>query len=861
MIRELTEKMKKERFILFLGAGFNYNAKTSRNNNIPLGNDLKLEIIKNFLKIDRHHPHYLELLDYSLSDLAQYSKREKNYHDFNNFLIDIFTNTKPLNYHEDFTIYPWKKIYTTNIDDLVENIYRDSGKELIIQNSRIKTNTNSLRMKNTLEYIKLHGCVNNKSGGFVFSRNEYLDSMMTFSDYRFNSFSMDMLTHSFLFVGSEFDEMNLDYILNQYMREGTTTMRGDIYFVNPKPSLKLKAKIKDIKGNLIQMTAKNFIEEIKRNDMISIVDEYKDREIYHHQFYTWDFVRSEICFKGKKEYKSKLFFGYEALWMDIFYDYDFITPQVKKVITNVESLNCSFTFNYYGDSFTGKTTFIMRLFEAFSKLNYETLYYFGPKLSSAYLKTYITRIDKPLVVFIDNGYQSYGKINEIIEDFRNKKIIFITTSRKFMHVKKRHLLPHMRSNEIDFRLIFNKELNSVISKKLEEKGLLGAYKKLTHDERIELFSKKNDIISILYGISNSDIIRERIQDQLKDILYSSNKKDSFASDLLLKLAIFDTFDLPYFELNLLKCVHNHSDKRILFDVDDFLMQYDKFSADMIEKVFEAKNFFSFDFKSKRLKIRSDVTSEIIIDTCSSKQIVLAIKEVLLFIAPQISEYDYNAYKQIFEALCRYKLLTKRLKLSPSSIEQLFKSVMSSYEDTSFYWLQRGLFEQDKKDFDVAYNYILQAESINPKSYQIHHARGRNLLRMANNSDDLTIAYAYFIEGEKVLKDLIRKESNRRNPEYLTYSVHSYIFEKIQFYSHMSVDFNQEKKDTLIEDLNMIKKCLSKDRNDKMIKDLIPGFKKLLCRAELIESVGIDIDELAIVGNVIDYSYDATEIYY
>lgn len=122
--------------------------------------------------------------------------------------------------------YKWSKIYTVNIDDIIENVCREANLDILLHNSKTKS---TLSKYGNLEVFKLHGCVNNPSEGVTFSTQQYIDSMIKSSDFRFTSLSLDMLTRPVIIVGATFDEINIDYYLKIYENAGYSSLRGSIF--------------------------------------------------------------------------------------------------------------------------------------------------------------------------------------------------------------------------------------------------------------------------------------------------------------------------------------------------------------------------------------------------------------------------------------------------------------------------------------------------------------------------------------------------------------------------------------------------------------------------------------------------------
>lgn len=107
--------------ILFTGAGFSRGGLNGEQQPIPDGEGLKKGLINKLLLIDDTDNDYSELISSPLSDLCSYCERETNPIKVKDYLILQFSNCLAQPYHKEIASFPWKKIYTTNIDDLLEN--------------------------------------------------------------------------------------------------------------------------------------------------------------------------------------------------------------------------------------------------------------------------------------------------------------------------------------------------------------------------------------------------------------------------------------------------------------------------------------------------------------------------------------------------------------------------------------------------------------------------------------------------------------------------------------------------------------------------------------------------------------------
>lgn len=210
--------------ILFLGAGFSFKALNHRNKTIELADNLKKKIFEEFYikkKPEHVDTRYIsDVENYNLKDLCMTIKQESTERkkQLYEFLIDTFkgAHADPDNdFHIKVQEYNWTKIYTLNIDDLIENIYEHEKKTILVQNEKSIKNNDEI----VTELYKLHGCVNKPENGFIFSTDEYI-SMIENADFRMKEFANDYYKNDIIFIGTELDEDDISYILKNYLSAG-----------------------------------------------------------------------------------------------------------------------------------------------------------------------------------------------------------------------------------------------------------------------------------------------------------------------------------------------------------------------------------------------------------------------------------------------------------------------------------------------------------------------------------------------------------------------------------------------------------------------------------------------------------------
>src|SRR5262245_11110782 len=116
----LIRALSQNRAILFLGAGFSQEARNQLGNNIPSAIDLS-KLIWNFLDYDG---------DYDSTPLSEIYEAlltsGKPYPWIQNFLESHLLSQEIPGEYFSLTLAYWYRIYTTNIDDVVAQVYKNA---------------------------------------------------------------------------------------------------------------------------------------------------------------------------------------------------------------------------------------------------------------------------------------------------------------------------------------------------------------------------------------------------------------------------------------------------------------------------------------------------------------------------------------------------------------------------------------------------------------------------------------------------------------------------------------------------------------------------------------------------------------
>ena len=714
---------------------------------------------------------------------------------------------------------------------MVENIFAKNQKEIIVQQYRRKF---THKLDNATEYYKLHGSVTNPSEGFVFSTEQYVDTMIQSKDYRFSTLSSDMHSENFIFLGSNFDEINLDYYLKLFENTGYSSSRGKLIFINPSPSILLRSKIERAQGILIEWTTEEFFDFIitigGKDKAITEYDLAKDIE--HLGFINIRNVRRSLV--SCEDYDSQLYLGYEPTWDDIYAEWDFVNPEIANLFNNFLKSSTSektAVLSLYGKAYIGKSVFLKRLGNELHNRGFETFYFHGRNFNYYPFLQFIRKSDlHEFALLVDNASYYYGPLRQLMRQIpTGKRLLIITTSRPFFHFKWRYnfIEEHFTEYSIEPSITNSYAKNIVL--KLDEKGYLGELKNYTTTEgRVYEVVSSNDIMSFLFSLTFGKGFVKRLNRDLEPLL----KSDDFTKDLLISLAIFNKLELPNFPLELVSNLTNGRAKEYLKKVDAFI-----------------KTTYL-----NSLQLRSGFFTNNILSSVTIHKKLTLLEDILVFISAQVNDVEHTYWNEIHAVLIKEKSLRKTLGLNSQQIKLLLYKMRNYYSDNFNFWIQLGIAEQREKEFEKALNHFKQAEALRTNSYMVQNAIGRNFLKQANSSESLAIGQKYFEEGEKILINLIE---NREEYQARAFSTHCYLYEKIQFLQRFDLPIKNKEINKMSE---YLKRLTDKDPNDIMARHIHNVLVKFLKKKNKLFLVKTDLHDLSKLKMLFtDYNIDIDEL--
>ena len=202
---------------LLLGAGFSMDSKNAHGN-FPSG----IQLLDELAEATKSKRTTLQRL-YQLLKPAQVKQH----------ITDRLSGSEPGETAKLITSFIWRRIFTWNVDDVIENVYKnDKVLQRVIPKHFNDVYTDPQSLEELLT-IHLHGFVQQPERGYVFSREQYVNQITKINPWM-TILTQRMLSEPIIIAGSTLDEVDLSYYLALRTGESARDDRGPSVLVMEK---------------------------------------------------------------------------------------------------------------------------------------------------------------------------------------------------------------------------------------------------------------------------------------------------------------------------------------------------------------------------------------------------------------------------------------------------------------------------------------------------------------------------------------------------------------------------------------------------------------------------------------------------
>lgn len=740
--------------ILFAGAGFSSGVKNQKGENFKRAREL-CELLCDELEIE----FYDDLAYISNKYISEYGPEQ---------LIELlqsqFISKEPLTSHVDIAKISWKRIYTTNYDDVIEKASDKSGQTRIpitlSQNAR-----DSIKKSNLI--IHLNGYIKSLTPDklhkeFKLSRESYINESFTESNWA-TLFKHDV-DHAkvIIFIG-----YSLQYDLDIQRIIGTSdSVKRKCVFVTREGMKGIELdRMKEI-GSVYPIGTQNFSSEINEIEQSYIPIENNENQF---DYFTHLNKTTTGISPLKDKDLSDLFIKGKIKFSHVFNYADTERYLVKReqYSNAISSLkNGKKAIIVHSNLGNGKTIFLNLLQSELIKQGQEVFVLDDSSEEYEQEIEKLSEIKGDVVVFIEN-YNLHLRHLRCFKIFNSPRLKFVLTARSFIHDNFYHRLVESMGLDEQEIMIFeiNKlsdvEIDSLV-KLLNSFQLWGASSTLSEKDKKILLKKQynGSFQSILLGLLDSEIMATKIREIVNTIEIDDSVRE----------IVYAAFISNIIGLNL------RLDKLL------FLLNDNSFSARIMNDpgVNELINI-----RENEIVVKSSVLGQhIMLNTKHPhKTINLLIKLMHAADAKNIKR-EYEEFLKLLVSFSNLRmLLNEHDSEFPDNIIRYYENIknLEFNRKNPFFWLQYAIARLDLKQyqeakiyFENAYAYAKEKNIKDNFQLDTHYARYLLENEIYNGIDE-NAAFQNFYKAHNLIYDNKNKKYHLHYPlKYGRYYLDIYI---------------------------------------------------------------------------------------
>lgn len=719
----LIRRLNRNEVVLFLGAGFSLGAFNLAGESFPTGYSLTKKIYA-FLYPD------LEFIDdgTKLQDMYQALLNSgKSFKQISEFLnSNLLVKSHP-DYYKYLTLPLWFKIYTINIDNLINKIYDRFQGDQSIENIVFPQNEFKERdqLLEKVQAIYLHGKLPCNPDKVIFSRAQYANSAIRLQPLYFN-FIQDYSNLPTVFIGTALEEQLFEQYIatRQSISNSTIENRPKSFLVIPSISavreqnLKTNYNIEVIKGTTEdfmlwieikyqQILSKDEVlkKQLPALEKLQNLPRYRDQYSHSVREFAQSFQKVEIR-KDLPNKRKDFLLGTTPTWADMYYNLDAPRTLTTELFKNIEihfddiekRIHCKAIL---GNAGSGKSTVLKRL--CVNLVNAGRTVYFSHLERLPHISVFIETLEmlnERVIIAIDNAELNLRELVEIASALNNIKFppIFILASRSniFERISNQYK-PLINLEQHEMKNLDRDEIVAVIQK-LDENNLLGKLKGLTSNQRIIEFENKarKQILVAMREATEGKDFESIMRSEFEDIGNDEGK--------LLCL-----------------CTALTTEAGFTISRQDFTSFSSKPPAealDILERILKGL-ILKVGVRDEKLMIRHRMIANFLIESCASSELVKqAYIRVLSSLSSDINSSFRNSRKfELYKQIINHYMVYKRFAKNIEKAREVYESLSDYFRDDYQFWLQFGSLELEGTggNLELAENYIHQANSLRPNS--------------------------------------------------------------------------------------------------------------------------------------------------
>lgn len=743
MNNEILDSVKQGKLVLFLGAGASRGCKSTDGTPLLMAGELAERLAKT-----AGFTYSGEPLDqvYEAVKLKLGSRLDEH-------LERAFRHVQSSAAYNLIATYPWRRIYTLNIDDGLDTALVKLSKQKV----RVLCAQDAFRERNPffeeLELIKLNGSIDRLKDGLIFSPSEYAQATAKHLPW-YTQCASDFLRSPILFVGTKLSEPLLKFHIERYQSVNSMAL-GTSYLVTPSASEIEIAALKRYKIDFIPGTLEDFAAWLQKAipeppsptqlaeesiPQLKAMFQSGNPRRFASLFEEVTAVKPGLgnLSEGQSANTVKEFYkGFKPTWVDIATqipaELDSLAASLKR-IADTQRRNC--VIPILGPAGSGKTTLLKQICwkisqtEGWDVFFIEAEPYSLPATLDAIEST--SKADNVLVA-IDNLELSIDHIQASLTTGRLQKTLLIGAEREAIWNRRgRYVLADHVAPPILARDFSEKDADKLLQR-LQHYGTWTRLGKLSEKERKkELLDRaqKQLLIALLEATLGRGF-EQIIEDDYKRI--GSEEEKLFLT--IVALATDRRCDAP------VSLIDRAMDKM------GIVRGSGQFAQDLAGIV---------SLQNEKIVARHPVYARYLVDRVIDPALTYRAIDGLLqafadYAAPVI-KHVRKSEANLYKSLINHRFLFDVLRGQENLVVGVYAGLEKKYESDGLFWLQYGLSLRDFRRHDEALDKLKTAHAAYPMLHT-EHALAQQMLLVAMGSSDRTAALNQADEAKKTLERL------------------------------------------------------------------------------------------------------------
>lgn len=775
---KLTSFISQGRVILFTGAGFSIGAKAKKTGkSLPTASELARALWEiSFPKLDFEPSSLGDIYEASEMQSSKATQRK---------VRDLLT-VDPASLRDDHRLwfsFPWYRIYTVNIDDLDDAVGRAFDLPRKLHPISAISQSIPPAEEDALQVVHLNGTLDDLPH-VTFSSRQYGERLGR-PDLWYENLARELKSHPVLYVGTTLDEPPLwAYVEARGNRRTRYETRPGSFLVSPELPLARRVSLSGYNVAWVQASAVEFAETILTTLPDAALAGMREIEQRQRSERSGPPIARVSDLQNDSEKDEREFLhGREPRWSDLGDDGYAVRRVFDAQLSELYGENSSRLIVLTGTAGSGKSTAAMRLALERSAEG-EDVFVVSRDASVPLprLRQTIAASNVDLL-FIDNvdrfGRQTVAFLHELLEACPRMRILACVRNTRIQVLDGIQALG-VEPLEQTVPLLEDSDVDALLDA-LDRANRLGELKGKTRRQQREAMRKTygRQLLVALLEVTQGVKLEEKIESECEQL--------EGDAPLVYSVAALAT------------------DSGGALSDQELIAAAGEATTAMEQIALLARRHLLIRTSSGRLMLRHSVIAERVIRYYKERGDIARICTSLaigLASSARIEGGHVNRTGRILIRLLNHENLIRLVyrgvdrSTGMARVRSIYDSVEALLEDDFHYWLQRGAFETEEGDIDLAKNYLEQARGVAPDDFNVRtewsYMTLKRASKRANDPDSADQVALAFEELEEVI-------ANRGSRNY--YASHIYGSQGLAWVRRAPLSRDQKKK--LLEQLRRV----------------------------------------------------------